>query len=213
MFTAEADRLCGLYAVHQRSDRQAGGLRWVKMENVIRKTSDCRSHHRLNGRGVPGPVLVVADNRGYGSNSAQQTAWPTHSAHGRSASVGYLSKVAMPSWNSLCDSAIGTGACHRPLRAASSGSPIKAPGFADGFAGGYLHWLARCHYFAVPWRGSCPSASLLTSQGRTIIMDRLVTITIAMLLAGALAANAQTWRGAEILHKQAENFTPIEKAA
>jgi hypothetical protein len=44
-------------------------------------------------------------------------------------------------------------------------------------------------------------------------MVRLVTITISMLLAGALAANAQTWRGAQILHKQAENFTPIEKAA
>ena len=46
--------------------------------------------------------------------------------------VGYLSE-AVPSWELLGVSAIGTGAYHRPLQAALSGSLIKAPGFAGGY--------------------------------------------------------------------------------
>ena len=41
----------------------------------------------------------------------------------------------------------------------------------------------------------------------------IVTATAALLLAGGLASNAQTSRGAANIHAQAQNFTPIEKAA
>jgi hypothetical protein len=41
----------------------------------------------------------------------------------------------------------------------------------------------------------------------------ILTATTAILLAGAFASNAQTTRGALTLHTQAQNFTPIEKAA
>jgi hypothetical protein len=39
----------------------------------------------------------------------------------------------MPFWELFCESVIGTGGCHEPLRAALSGSLIKAPGFAGGY--------------------------------------------------------------------------------
>jgi hypothetical protein len=41
----------------------------------------------------------------------------------------------------------------------------------------------------------------------------IVTATTALLLAGELASNAQTSRGAANIHAQTQNFTPIEKAA
>lgn len=47
-------------------------------------------------------------------------------------------------------------------------------------------------------------------------MGRLVfilTATIAILLAGALASNAQSWRGAHSITAATQKLTPIEKAA
>ena len=46
-------------------------------------------------------------------------------------------------------------------------------------------------------------------------MRRIVVISTAMLLTGAFASNvyAQTSRGAANIGAQAQNFTPIEKAA
>jgi len=49
-----------------------------------------------------------------------------------------------------------------------------------------------------------------TIMGRPVV---ILTTTIAILLGGALASNAQTSRGARSISAASQNFTPIEKAA